>query len=273
VDPLPALDNGQEPPWPAYRAYVVALRNWIVWMRAIRAPAGPMALPEWRAAVAWAETRAFRRADKDAEIRANLLQARICIAQYRAQGQPALGTLMAYLSEQLRDLDKRGWIELMIDASIVQTTAMQAQGDRQGSLAALERALELAEPGGWMRIFADEGPAMGNLLRQAASRGIKPSYAAKLLRVVDSDPLDLTNEGAWTGGRSASHQPLLVEPLSEREQDVLRYLPTRLTSTDIAQELYVSKNTVRTHIAHIYDKLGVHNRDDAVIRARELGLL
>jgi LuxR family maltose regulon positive regulatory protein len=66
---------------------------------------------------------------------------------------------------------------------------------------------------------------------------------------------------------------MLVEPLSERELEVLRLLPADLTSTEIAQELYVSKNTVRTHISHIYDKLGVHSREDAVQRAEELGLL
>jgi LuxR family maltose regulon positive regulatory protein len=65
----------------------------------------------------------------------------------------------------------------------------------------------------------------------------------------------------------------LIEPLSEREIEVLRLLPTHLSSTEIAQELYISKNTVRSHIRHIYEKLDVHSRDDAVRRSQELGLL
>jgi LuxR family maltose regulon positive regulatory protein len=64
----------------------------------------------------------------------------------------------------------------------------------------------------------------------------------------------------------------LHDPLTERELEILRLLPTHLSSTEIAQQLYISKNTVRSHIGHIYDKLGVHSRDDAVRRAGELGL-
>jgi len=107
---------------------------------------------------------------------------------------------------------------------------------------------------------------MGALLRQAAARGIRLDYVCKLLAVLEDETL-----GERRIGRLAALS--LVEPLSERELEVLRLLTTHLPSTEIAQELVVSVGTVRSHIKHIYGKLDVHTRADAVQRATELGLL
>jgi LuxR family maltose regulon positive regulatory protein len=125
----------------------------------------------------------------------------------------------------------------------------------------LERALALAEPEGYVRVFVDEGPPMAALLEEAAKRRIAPGYARRLLTAFG--PAEV----------SAPVEQPLIEPLSERELDVLRLLATDLGGPEIARELVVSLNTVRTHTKSIYGKLGVNNRRAAVRRAEELALL
>ncbi|MCJ7624685.1 MAG: LuxR C-terminal-related transcriptional regulator, partial [Anaerolineaceae bacterium] len=107
---------------------------------------------------------------------------------------------------------------------------------------------------------------MGKLLRRATARGIAVSYAGKLLSALEEETIDSRQ-------RSKVIPKFMVEPLSERELQVLRLLTTHLSSTDIASELFISTNTVRSHIKHIYNKLNVHNRREAIMRAKELNLL
>ena len=135
------------------------------------------------------------------------------------------------------------------------------EGDIPAALAALQRALTLAEPEGYLRIFVDEGAPIASLLRTAAKKGIAAGYVRRLLGAF-----------AQTDDRRPANQGL-IEPLSERELDVLRLLGTDLDGPDIARELTVSLNTVRTHTKNIYAKLGVNNRRAAVRRAEELHLL
>ena len=144
---------------------------------------------------------------------------------------------------------------------MLQALAHQARGDIPAALVPLERALTLAEPEGYVRIFVDEGPPMAALLEAAAKRGIAPDYVRRLLAAFG------------TAEDSTPAKQDLVEPLSERELDVLRLLGTDLDGPDIARELVVSLNTVRTHTKNIYAKLGVNNRRAAVRRAEELDLL
>jgi LuxR family maltose regulon positive regulatory protein len=142
------------------------------------------------------------------------------------------------------------------------------------ALTALERALSIAEPEGYVRTFIDEGAPMGRLLKAAAERGIAPEYVGRLLVALQEETKD---EGQRTKGapppvvhRRSSEW---VEPLSERELEVLRLLATRLSSTEMADHLVVSVHTVRSHIKNIYAKLDVHKRHEAVARGRDLGLL
>ena len=148
-----------------------------------------------------------------------------------------------------------------IDILVVQALARHARGDVAGALTSLARAVALAEPEGYVRVFIDEGPPMAALLKLAAKPRNAPSYVRRLLAAV------VTVEGRSTVG-----QPL-IEPLSERELEVLRLLGSELGGPDIARELVVSPNTVRTHTKSIYAKLGVNSRRAAVRRAAELGLL
>jgi LuxR family maltose regulon positive regulatory protein len=149
----------------------------------------------------------------------------------------------------------------VIEILVLLALAHQAQGDRPAALASLERAVTLAEPEGYVRIFADEGPPLVPLLRAVAKRGTRQNYARRLLAAV---------------GRTETGSPTslaLIDPLSERELDVLRLLGTELDGPAIARELTVSLNTMRTHTKNIYAKLAVTNRRAAVRRAAELELL
>jgi LuxR family maltose regulon positive regulatory protein len=148
-----------------------------------------------------------------------------------------------------------------IEILVLQALAHQTREDVPAALVPLERALTLAEPEGYVRIFVGEGPLMAALLEAAAKHGIAPNYVRRLLTAVTKTEDD------------TPVKPGLIEPLSERELDVLRLLGTDLNGPDIARELIVSLNTVRTHTKNIYAKLGVNNRRAAVRRAEELDLL
>jgi LuxR family maltose regulon positive regulatory protein len=272
TEPLPDLDNLIDLPWPTYGQYVTALGAWIAWMRARRAPGGPGSVPEWAQALQWANDRRPRFSEQDIVIRPQFLQIRLLIAQHRAGSGPGLAPVLAYLDEQFPFLEARGWTELMIDGSIVQAMALQAVGRRDQASRALARALALAEPGRWVRIFVDEGRPMAELLSGIAAKGgAQAAYANRLLAALAAD--EQTVRRARTRAPVAGAAAELVEPLSERELDVLRLLPSDLSSAEIARELYVSVNTVRSHIGHIYDKLDVHSREEAVLRGQALGLI
>jgi LuxR family maltose regulon positive regulatory protein len=174
-----------------------------------------------------------------------------------AESSPDDGTRL--LEGLLRAAEDGGRTGSVIEILVLLALAHQMLGDRELALTSLGRALGLAEPEGYVRIFVDEGPPMTTLLAAAADRGIFPDHVRRLL----------TSSAADVG--AASRQDL-VEPLSERELDVLRLLRSDLSGPDIARELVVSLNTVRTHTKNIYAKLGVNNRRSAVRRADELGL-
>ena len=149
-----------------------------------------------------------------------------------------------------------------VEARVLEAIVQDALGDTGAAGRALESALALAEPDG-LRLPFLLHPAPG-LLERHRRRGTAH-------RALVSEILDLL-AGNQPAPRTASHQPLL-EPLSGTEVRVLRYLPTNLSQREIASELHVSVATVKTHIHHAYAKLGVHDRRQAVDRARDLGLL
>jgi LuxR family maltose regulon positive regulatory protein len=140
--------------------------------------------------------------------------------------------------------------------------ALQAQGDLDRALALLERALSLAEPEGYVRVFVAEGEPVARLLYLAAERGIAPAYAGRLL-------------AALPALEPAVQEPQaeMLEPLSERELDVLRLIAKGLSNKEIAERLVVSLRTVKWHASNIYGKLAVKNRTQAVAKARSLGIL
>jgi len=144
----------------------------------------------------------------------------------------------------------------------MEAIAQDALGDSRAASSALERALDLAEPDGALSIFLLY-PAPTLLERHVRQHTAHAALIADILSLL---------AGRTLPPPTAELQPPL-EALSDSEIRVLRYLPTNLTGPEIAGELYVSHNTVRTHLRHLYEKLGTHTRADTVARARALGLL
>ena len=197
---------------------------------------------------------------------------RISLAALRlAQGKPhaaiaALAPVLdgsaplpwpAYLRGRWR-LGRSAWLA---QAFLLEAIARDALGDSAAAASALERALDLAEPDGVLTVFLLHS-APGLLQRQARQRTAHPALIADILSLLAGRKLAPPPAG-----------PPPLEPLSDSEIRVLRYLPTNLSMRQIGSELYVSHNTVRTHVSHLYAKLGTHTRAEAVDRARALGLL
>jgi LuxR family maltose regulon positive regulatory protein len=162
----------------------------------------------------------------------------------------------------------------VLEALVLRTRALEGEGRRDEALTVLERALGLGMNENYTRVFIDEGAPMEDLLRSLQrERGPSP-YAARLLAAFQSEPgpLDERQRPARAEGPPAAPQPL-IEPLTDRELEVLQELAEGLTNREIARRLMVSLNTIKTHTKNIYAKLDVRNRTEAVIRAQELGLL
>ena len=153
---------------------------------------------------------------------------------------------------------------------VVEVRALQALAapTPAAALTFLADALALAQPEGYVRTFVDKGEPMATLLRQVASQGIAPDYVAKLLAAFGAEAPILS----ISPPPRVPAQPL-IEPLSERELEVLQLLADGQTNHEIAQTLCVSVNTVKTHLKNIYGKLGVHSRREAIAQAKKLGLV
>jgi len=214
-----------------------------------------------------------------------LIFARALVAQGKAQGKldDAI-RLLTRLLAAAQDGERGGRV---IEVLVLQAVALKAQVRQAEALAALERALVLAEPEGYARVFIDQGDVMAELLSQV---DILPAYVGRLLAALENETkakeLALQSPrpegvGSLPKGRTAEEPALpldldqssLVEPLSERELELLRLIAAGMTNRTIAESLMVSVNTVKTHARSIYGKLGVRNRTQAAARARELGLI
>jgi LuxR family maltose regulon positive regulatory protein len=171
-----------------------------------------------------------------------------------AQGQPEAA--LEALAQLAVAAEANQHYAVLLDASVLQTLAQQQMGNDEPALTRLSDALALAAPPGYVRPFVAAGLPLIDLLRRAAAQGVEPLYVRRLLEALgEPEP-----------------QPL-VEPLSERELQVLRLVSAGLSNREIAQELFVAVSTVKTHINHIYSKLDVKSRTQAVARASELGLV
>jgi LuxR family maltose regulon positive regulatory protein len=152
-------------------------------------------------------------------------------------------------------------IRFLLEVLALQALLCKAEGDDPSALTALEQAIELAEPGGFIRPFVELGPPMDRLLESLHQRGVAPDYVAQIL-------------AAFPPSRSVGQGIReLIEPLTATERRVLALLGRHLTNKEIADQLVVSPSTVKTHTLNIYRKLDVHGRKQAVARARELSIL
>jgi LuxR family maltose regulon positive regulatory protein len=154
-----------------------------------------------------------------------------------------------------------------IEIAVLQALAGQKCGDVQQALSSLGDALSMASPEGYVQAFIDEGPPMAELLYQAVGRGLSPRFARRLLATFELDREPTSSP--------SPEQPLpeWLDPLSEREREVLDLVAQGLTNREIARALSLSISTVKVHTHHIYGKLDVHSRTQAVAKARALGVL
>ena len=192
--------------------------------------------------------------------------ARVLIARYESERVDGAAHDATSLLERLLDAAEQGGrMGSVIEILAVQALAHQAHGDTPSALASLERAVSLAEPEGYVRVFVDEGRAMAHLLQEAVSRGVAPDGARRMLAAFPStEPGDDHPYATRCEGK---------ELLSEREIEVLQHIAAGLTNREIAEKLYLSVYTVKAHARSIYDKLDAHSRTQAAARARELGIL
>jgi LuxR family maltose regulon positive regulatory protein len=221
-------------------------------------------------ALGWARERGLSVDDDLSYLREfeHITLARVLLAQHTEErAERSLEKATRLLERLLRAAEEGARTGRVIEILVLQALAHQARGDIQAALASIQRALTLAEPEGYVRVFVDQGPPMASLLRAVSraahgeQKGIAQNYVRRLLAAVNKPE------------ESGPDKQRLIEPLSERELEVLRLLGTELNGPDIARELVVSLNTVRTHTKNIYAKLGVSSRRAAVRRAEELDLL
>ena len=195
--------------------------------------------------------------------------ARVLLARYKSDREERyIHEAMELLERLLIAAEEGGRMGSVIEILVLQALAHEAQGDSPAALVPLERALSLAEPEGYVRIFVDEGLPMARLLYEALSQGVESDYIRRLLAAFPVAESEQTASSPMRGSKSE-----LVEPLSERELEVLQLIAEGLTNQEVATRLYLSLHTVKVHARNIFTKLAVKNRAQAVARGRALGIL
>jgi LuxR family maltose regulon positive regulatory protein len=222
------------------------------------------------AAIRWADTSSLSFEDDDLPYSREgeyLALARVRIVQACGDPQsPLLLDVLRLLDRLLQDAEPKARLDSVLQILIVRALALEALGDRPSALSTLERALMLAEPEGYIRLFVDEGEPVWALLRHSHMRSAVPAYITTLLEAFGAQHLqDLSSTSA--------HSASLLDPLTEREREVLRLLLEGASNREIARRLVLSVNTVKRHVYNLSSKLGVQSRAQAIVRARDLHLV
>jgi LuxR family maltose regulon positive regulatory protein len=222
------------------------------------------------AAIRWAENCGLSMKDDDLPYSREdeyLALVRVRVAQARRYPQnPLLQDVLHLLDRLLGDAQAKARMSSVLEIFVLRALAEEAQGNRTSAISTLERALVLAAPEGYIRLFVDEGAPMLALLRQAQTRSRVPGYVTTLLRAFgEQHDLVLPPPSPPTSS--------LAEPLTEREREVLRLLLDGASNREIARRLVVSVNTVKRHVYNLCGKLGVQSRNQAIAHARTLNLL
>jgi LuxR family maltose regulon positive regulatory protein len=196
---------------------------------------------------------------------------------YLAQGDPSAA--LAVLEPWRRQVEAKGWQDEQLKVMALQTVALQAHGEKDRAVQLLADALALAEPGGFIRLFVDEGLPMAQLLSEVAARGIAPDYTGKLLAAFSDFRFAISDFGLASSSKVSPKSKIqnlkseIVEPLSQRELEVLQLIAQGLSNREISERLFLALSTVKGHNRNIFGKLQVQRRTEAVARARELGLV
>ena len=185
-----------------------------------------------------------------------------------AQGETSAA--LSLLEPLRQQAEAKGWENERLQVVVLQAVARHAHGEKELAVQLLDEALVLAEPGGLIRTFLDEGEPMAQLISAAANRGIMPDYTGKLLAAFEAERHRIAGESPRI--IPPSSQPL-IEPLSQRELEILHLIAQGLSNREIGERLFLALDTVKGHNHRIFGKLQVHRRTEAVARARELGLL
>jgi LuxR family transcriptional regulator, maltose regulon positive regulatory protein len=197
--------------------------------------------------------------------------ARVLLARYKSDREErSIHETMGLLERLLQAAEEGGRMGSVIEILVLQALAHEAQGESPSALVPLERALTLAEPEGYVRVFVDEGLPMARLLAEAAAHGIMPDYTAKLLAALEAEEHKSADESHLPHALPAQS---LTEPLSQRELEVLHLIAEGLSNREISERLFLALITVKGHNRNIFRKLQVRRRTEAVARARKLGLL
>jgi LuxR family maltose regulon positive regulatory protein len=191
-----------------------------------------------------------------------ICQARILLAQGDA------AAALAVLHPVRQQAEARAWTDERLTVIVVETVAHYMQGDADEALHVLGNALALAKPGGFIRLFVDEGVPMARLLYKVLARGSEPGYIRRLLAAFPVAEPEQAPSAPVSGPDSE-----WVEPLSAREREVLQLIAEGMSNQEIAARLYLSLHTVKVHARNIYAKLAVTNRTQAVARGRTLGIV
>ncbi len=229
------------------------------------------------AAAHWADTCGLSTQDDLSYVREReyLILARVLIAQGRNdQARHLLQNALHLLKRLLHDAEIKARMNSAIEILVLHALASQALGDSMEALTALKRAVVLGESEGYIRIFLDEGEAMLHLLSRLLATGYGASAYIQTLLAAGEKHMHEPAAALFKSKEphSRSSQPLL-DPLSERELEVLYLVANGDPNCKIAEQLFVAVSTVKRHVSNIFSKLGVTNRTQAVARAREFGLL
>jgi LuxR family maltose regulon positive regulatory protein len=183
-----------------------------------------------------------------------------------AQDDPSAA--LAVLSPWRRQVETKGWQDERLKVMVLQAVALQMNGEKDEAVHLLCDALALAAPGGFIRLFVDEGPPMAHLLAEVSAIGMMPDYTAKLLAVLEADAQKRENTSSLPPPAQR-----MFELLSPRELEVLHFMAQGLSNQEMCERLFLALSTVKGHNRNIFGKLQVQRRTEAVARARALGLL
>jgi len=196
----------------------------------------------------------------------------VLLAQGTIESQRKAADLLAGLHDFFTSIHNT---RFLIDVLALQALLYDARGDEAEALTVLENAIKLARPGGFIRPFLDLGPKMAGLLNRLAKQNIAVKYVGQILTAFSNDGIGAvpdTSKDQIIHPSEVSTQPW-DEALTNREIEILALLAQRLRNKEIAEKLFISPETVKRHTINIYSKINVHTRQEAVAKARDMGIL